>query len=291
MRLPQPAHGRALIHEISESAHSAAGCSQLGWSARDRARIAMFCLAAPWRRRRLNLRGRPLSLDLRIGGVVRSVEVCDVSELHALRDVLHDGEYRLDLPFAPRVIVDAGANIGAAALFFRSAYPDAIVVAAEPNPQTFARLVRNVAHDPCIYPVHGALVASSGPVQLVSTDTTWTSYVRPLTDPALCPEAAPGPVVPGLDLPALLDFVGCSEQVIDLLKLDIEGGEHSLFAGGMRESSTIRNLVVELHDDGSHRSYGDLLQPFLRGGDAVTWLAHHVAHVTLRDPHSVPDAT
>ena len=41
-------------------------------------------------------------------------------------------------------IVDCGANIGMAVLFFKAVRPESEVIAFEPHPVTFARLVENI---------------------------------------------------------------------------------------------------------------------------------------------------
>src|SRR4051794_36203322 len=56
----------------------------------------------------------------------------DRSELDAVIEVFHDGAYAYPLDPLPRTIVDLGANIGQASMFFRQTYPNARIVAVEP---------------------------------------------------------------------------------------------------------------------------------------------------------------
>jgi FkbM family methyltransferase len=66
--------------------------------------------------------------------------------------VLRGGEYPiLDLPgFAPRLIVDIGANVGASAVFFALRYPGADVHCYEPSTHNNAFIARNIAELPRI---------------------------------------------------------------------------------------------------------------------------------------------
>ncbi|HZC80198.1 MAG TPA: hypothetical protein VE222_00515, partial [Nitrospiraceae bacterium] len=59
-----------------------------------------------------------------------------------------DQEYAIDLNITPRLIIDGGANVGYAAIFFARRYPHASIVAVEPEPQNFRLLERNTAAYP-----------------------------------------------------------------------------------------------------------------------------------------------
>jgi hypothetical protein len=63
------------------------------------------------------------------------------------------------LPFVESVetIVDIGANVGAAAVWFARCYPDAVVYALEPAAEPYAVLSRNAERWPTIRPFHIAL--------------------------------------------------------------------------------------------------------------------------------------
>src|SRR5205823_2283682 len=56
------------------------------------------------------------------------------SDLDCLEKVFRDYEYRCPFPIQPRIIVDAGANIGAAAMYFTKVYPSSRIYALEPEP-------------------------------------------------------------------------------------------------------------------------------------------------------------
>src|SRR5579883_1485462 len=65
------------------------------------------------------------------------------SDLACLQKVLFKQEYRLPFDLAPRVIVDAGANIGAASLYFATRFPEATILALEPEQSNFQLLRKN----------------------------------------------------------------------------------------------------------------------------------------------------
>jgi len=73
------------------------------------------------------------------------ITVADRTELLAMRDVLLNEEYAVELDRPPKVIVDAGANVGLASIFFSALWPEARIVAVEADPSTFRRLKENTA--------------------------------------------------------------------------------------------------------------------------------------------------
>src|SRR5436190_19536395 len=64
------------------------------------------------------------------------------------------------------IIVDAGANIGIAALAFATQFPDARIVAVEPDPQNVEMLRRNLGGRPNCIVVEAAIGAERGFVSL-----------------------------------------------------------------------------------------------------------------------------
>src|SRR5438128_1024549 len=55
------------------------------------------------------------------------------SDLRVVLKVLADHEYTTPLPINPKLIIDAGANIGISALYFANRYPNARIYAIEPE--------------------------------------------------------------------------------------------------------------------------------------------------------------
>src|SRR5205823_5753870 len=65
------------------------------------------------------------------------------TDLHCLEKVFIADEYRSPFAVSPQLIIDAGANVGMATLFFARQYPRAHVVAIEPERLNFEMLQRN----------------------------------------------------------------------------------------------------------------------------------------------------
>lgn len=120
-----------------------------------------------------------------------------------------------NLPASADRIVDLGANVGLAAVFFALRYPRAHILAVEPDGENFAALCCNTR-------------ALGDRVQ------------------AECPAASQTDGVLHT-MAALLDRAGFGD--VDILKVDIDGGELALFAqGGGNWLERVALIIVETHD-------------------------------------------
>jgi FkbM family methyltransferase len=158
-------------------------------------------------------------------------------EVAALCEVFVGGEYGDFLPAQPRLIVDAGANVGSATLWFRERLPDARVIAIEPNPHAFDRLRRNVGGDPNVELVNAALSDTDGKAYFTCQPMTPVGHLED--------HGGPGVVeVDTLTLQTVRDRFADSAQ-IDFLKLDVEGAEWRVLAGPLTNVATI---AIEIHE-------------------------------------------
>jgi FkbM family methyltransferase len=185
------------------------------------------------------LRGRSArTVLLDANGVGVAFAVGDIGELHGLREVFVQGDYALQVPCDPEVILDLGGNIGAAAVYFATRWPPAAIVVLEPDPDAFGRLVRNTRRFPRVTLLRLAAAARAGEATLYRTGYTLTSS---LVDARPGAEALP---VQAVTLDWLLD--GPCGGRIDLLKFDIEGAELEVMRSCARHDR-IPALVGELH--------------------------------------------
>ena len=138
----------------------------------------------------------------------------------------------------PRIIVDAGAHVGLAAVVFASKYPAAEIFALEPEPANFEILQKNAALYPNIRPVQMGLWHKRARLEIADTTAdTWSFRVRET-------DSADG--IPAIDILSLMrDF---ELERIDVLKLDIEGSEVEVLSHSKPWLHYIDALIVELHD-------------------------------------------
>ena len=154
--------------------------------------------------------------------------------------------YDLELNFEPQYILDIGANIGCAAIWFTLKYPCARIVAIEPNTDNVRQCSRNCEPWQNIAIYHAAAWIKNGFLDL------------PLPDPNDCPvQYATIPTKPRAAgnfetvLAYSIDEIMRKQLYpkIDILKVDIEGVEKCLFEVENKPWLQRTNCVlVETHD-------------------------------------------
>jgi len=168
------------------------------------------------------------------------VFVSDWSELLVVREIYQPpGDYDLtSLPEHPRVIVDIGANIGLAAKFFRRRYPDAEIVAYEPDPESFRMAQRNVRDLAYLSLRNLAVGPSSKRLRLYRVaGESWGTSVF-----AADQSVAETFEVDAVTLDSIIEELG----TIDILKIDIEGAEYEVLQA-CRQLNRINCIVGEFH--------------------------------------------
>lgn len=183
--------------------------------------------------------GESFSVRLDLGGAAPSLVGLRTSagDPSILYEVFAERAYEIadaDLPpQSVKTVVDCGAHIGLTALYFAHRYPNALVIAVEPNPGNFRLLISNTASEPRIRPVQACIADRSGVGRIGTSGPGWGHRI-----------GADGVEVPALTLQDIRGRFGV--DAIDLLKVDIEGAEKDLFAGGV---GSVRVIAAELHGD------------------------------------------
>jgi FkbM family methyltransferase len=191
-------------------------------------------------------RARHVDLTLRQVSKVRIR--ADDSHISSIRQVFDDQQYRLGGAFEKRaraaydamlaagitpLIVDAGANIGAASLWFARAYPRAVIVAIEPEDENYGLFERNIAGYANIRAVQAAVGGESGFVDVhAALNSTGTVTTRSDAGTATIAEAV----------------ASVASGRLFIAKIDIEGFEKDLFAGDVGWIDDAQAVYVEPHD-------------------------------------------
>ena len=198
---------------------------------------ALFGRRLPWL--------RDLPLRFRCGNHEFRARPVDVHG--SVISVLVLREYHELLEFLPRdedlVVVDAGANVGAFALFLKAEFPTARVVSVEASPVTYGLLADNVRRsgwtDWSAY--HCALWDHDGTIAFAHDSlASANSSVVGEGD-----SAKTGSPVPARRLDGLIDEVFPARR-ISLLKLDIEGAEERVLQS-VASLSMVDSVVIEVH--------------------------------------------
>jgi FkbM family methyltransferase len=156
-------------------------------------------------------------------------------------EIINHAEYGFEVRREPRVIVDAGANIGLTSVFFADRYKQAKVLAVEPEPSNFVMLQKNTAAYPNIVPIQAALWDKDTTVDLNDPGTGKWGFQAGERSEQPSGTSVRAMTVETLMREACVDY-------IDILKIDIEGSEKEVFASPASWIDRVGVLIVELHD-------------------------------------------
>jgi FkbM family methyltransferase len=160
-------------------------------------------------------------------------------------EIFLNRDYATAPDFEARRIIDAGANIGLATLFFRLEHPAAEIVCFEPDPRAYQYLERNLQRNE----IKGVVAHNVG---LGERRQQASLFVRP-DELDSCQSLSQGfaaavndeePVSISVEIAPLSDYLDGS---VDLLKLDVEGAELAALRGAGKALSSIRRIIMEYH--------------------------------------------
>ena len=161
-------------------------------------------------------------------------------DLQSIREVWLDEEYRLPADAAPyETLVDLGGNIGLTSLWLAKTYGYKTVVTVEPSADN-AELVRiNLANnDVDATVIEAAVGPHDGTAVFAASEESNMGRLGTDGDSSI--------EVKLLSMASILGQAGVAGQ-IDLMKLDIEGGEEQLVDGDLGWLNNVRRIVAELH--------------------------------------------
>lgn len=145
---------------------------------------------------------------------------------------------RFELANPPRTIVDAGANIGVMSALFLSLWPEARVIAVEPEPSNAALLRRNLEpYGGGAEVLEAALWPRRAPLAICEGQSRGADAYQVAEADGRVASVTPA------------DLIERSGGRIDLLKVDIESAELDLFQAEDRSwLDHVGTLAIELHD-------------------------------------------
>jgi FkbM family methyltransferase len=161
------------------------------------------------------------------------------SDIFEYAHLLGRGKVPFGLPVRPAYIVDAGSNVGYSVLRFMSDYPAAKIVAIEPAKTNLAQIEKNCRHYANISVEEAALWSHKTKIRIKSLDVDDNAFQVEEDNSADIQALSIDDVMQRHDIPH-----------IDILKIDIEGSEKTVFEAldahnWLRKVSII---LIETHD-------------------------------------------
>ncbi len=199
-------------------------------------------------------------------------------DMPMMHEIFKREDYRLKLEKSlseAAVVMDLGANIGLASIFFQQHYfPNARFVAVEPSPKNIAVLQQNLANN--IEKAEIVPVVVSNKNGLLLIDDTEVGYNVHIIHQKIAQntEGERSTEVIALTLPQI--FEDLNIERIDLLKMDIEGAEKEVLQDAAQWISKVQMMVIELHGDYTETHLQRDIEPY---GFVVS--KAHVKHLFL----------
>lgn len=199
---------------------------------------------------------RNLKTPIKLPWLKHAVRFRGGGDAKIFEQIFIDREYEFPISFEPRSIIDLGANVGYAALFFANRYPGAQIFSLEPESSNFEQAVLNTKLYPNIRMVQGAVWHEPAMINLVDKGLGEASFMV---------ESGPGQNdIRAYTCAEIMEMMQI--ETIDILKIDIEGAEKNLFELNYQSwLPRTRVLMIETHDryrEGCSQSVYDAIGQF-----------------------------
>lgn len=177
-----------------------------------------------------------------------TISYLDSKEFHSIKNEIYNtGIYEVDTDKADPVILDIGAHIGLATIYFKSRFPNAHIFAFEPNPEVFKLLEENIWQNGLegIETYNIAIAGSKGKRKLYIADgeDSWSSNSSFTKGSWSGVEKQREIEVEARRLADILDQF----EVVDILKMDVEGAEFEILKDIKKRMNKVMQLIVEIH--------------------------------------------
>jgi FkbM family methyltransferase len=188
---------------------------------------------------------RKIEIAVRVPGYEQPLHLrLRSSDITVFQSIFLEHEYDIVLSKTPRVIVDAGANVGFTSVWYANKYPNATIIAIEPEKRNFEILQKNIAGYKNVKALRAALWKENKRVSIVDPGLgSWAFRVHE-------PEERESPndtsLTQAFTLGYIMSLFGLAH--VDILKVDIEGSEKEVFENSSPWIDRIGVIVIELHD-------------------------------------------
>lgn len=193
---------------------------------------------------------------------------CLFREIFLLKD------YECTFDKSDPLIIDCGANIGMAILYFKKLYPECSIIAFEPNPHAFKLLEKNVQQNNLknVRLFNIGLSSQNGTIEFYMSKNKGTLLGSLIKERG-------GDYQVEVDTQKLSSFL--SEQPVDLIKMDIEGAEIQVIEELVAASALTRSehYIIEYHHkiDGQPSGLSRFLNHFETHGFDYNIRANYLA--------------
>jgi len=165
----------------------------------------------------------------------------NTSDIDTFYQIFDDREYEVKFDFEPKVIVDCGANVGLTSVYLKNRYPDATIIAVEPERGNYEQLVKNTAAYPDIHCLHAGIWNKTAYLKIKDVGLGNWGFITEEVD------QEGEDTVKAISINKIMEQFGLDK--IDVLKIDIESSEKELFEKNYELwVPRVNVIIMELHD-------------------------------------------
>ncbi|WP_210148437.1 FkbM family methyltransferase [Chryseobacterium scophthalmum] len=161
------------------------------------------------------------------------------SDIDVFKQVFIEKQY---MPYQyknPKIIIDAGGNVGLFSVLMKNNFPDAKIITIEPDGDNFLMAEKNLKNYSDVKVLHKGLWSNDVKLKIINEDASkWGIQVV---------EDNENGKIEAISINTLIKENNFDK--IDLLKMDIEGSEKEVFSKNYENwLPKVKILVIELHD-------------------------------------------
>jgi FkbM family methyltransferase len=179
------------------------------------------------------------------------------NDIQIFSQIFIQKEYDITIEGDVKIIIDCGANIGLASLYFLSKFPNAKILAIEPEKKNFSILQNNLRN------YKGAICINKGiwdkTANLEISDYSGGSAGFVLKESTIVSQKSISAISVGQIILQYQLFT------VDILKIDIEGSEEQVFLTEPEWLNKVENIFCEIHENmkpGLTNKITSILMPF-----------------------------
>jgi FkbM family methyltransferase len=211
---------------------------------------------------KIRLKGMPRKVHTKTRVKAFDIEIIDsASFISSYRSIFEEEIYDFNSKSKTPKIIDGGANIGLATLYWKHEFNNAHIIAFEPDPLSFSKLSKNIKKNNIqnVELIQKGLWKRSGSIRMKSDGADGSHFDHFPAENEISRHT--------VNVTTLHKYI---DKDIDMLKLDIEGAELEVLRSISNDLDKVRNMFVEYHSYVGHsQDIDELLEIIISNGFRV----------------------
>jgi FkbM family methyltransferase len=163
------------------------------------------------------------------------------NDIQVFTQIFIHQEYALKIDEDVNTIIDCGANIGLASLFFLSKFPSARIIAIEPEKNNFELLKQNLQFFPSATCINKGVWNKTAILEITNYSRGEAGFIVSET------QHTSGKSISATSISKIIEEFGFKE--IQILKIDIEGSEEQVFQDRPQWLHQVKMIFCEIHEN------------------------------------------